>query len=75
MGVAVFIVIWTLSFVFAFFFSCGSDISVHWNVKLLRAECDKGLVAENGLAISDFLTDVIVFLLPIPMVRCAYSIH
>lgn len=67
-AVIVLIVLWTLSFVFAFLFSCGSDISAHWNVADLRSKCDKRLDAENGLAISDFLIDVIVFLLPIPRV-------
>jgi len=68
-GMIILIVLWTISFVFAFFFSCGSDISAHWNERVLRAKCDKGLTAENALAISDFLIDVMVFLLPIPMVR------
>lgn len=72
-AMAVLIVLWTISFVFAFFFSCGSDITAHWNEKVLRAKCDKGLTAEMGLAVSDFLLDVMVFLLPIPMVGFACS--
>jgi len=68
-GVTVLIVLWIIGFVFAFIFNCGSDILANWTWKIEKEKCDHGLMAENGLAISDFLTDVIVFLLPIPMVR------
>jgi len=34
----------------------------------MRKLCDNTLMAENALAVSDFITDVLVFLLPIPMI-------
>ncbi|MCJ1314646.1 hypothetical protein MMC25_008328 [Agyrium rufum] len=64
----VMILAWMTSFFFAFIFDCGTQFSAHWTVALLRTKCDKGLEAELGLAISDFLTDLIVLVLPIPMV-------
>ena len=60
---------WMISFFFAYMFICGSHPSVYWeSIKASSAHCFKTRVALNGFAISDFLTDAIVLLLPIPMV-------
>ena len=60
---------WMTSFFFAYMFQCGSHPSVYWeSTKASSARCFKNRVALDGFAISDFLTDVIVLVLPIPMV-------
>lgn len=58
---------WTLAISFAYFFNCGSDADAQWTGG--QARCDNSLQFENAVAISDFITDCLVFLLPIPMVR------
>jgi len=65
----VIIVAWMISFSFSFLLACAKDFSAQWSgTAELRKVCVNGLALQNGLAISDFLTDVIVFLLPIPMI-------
>ncbi|KAM3084557.1 hypothetical protein ACMFMG_001340 [Clarireedia jacksonii] len=66
--VIVIVSLWTVSFVFAHIFECGTRFWALWNFKNTRLYCDKTLKMENGLAISDFITDVIVFMMPVPMV-------
>lgn len=60
---------WMTSFFFAYLLICGSHPSVYWeSFEASTAHCFKTSVALDGFSISDFLTDVIVLLLPIPMV-------
>ena len=60
---------WMISFFFSYMFICGSHPSVYWeSTKASTAHCFKTKKALQGFAISDFLTDLTVFLLPIPMV-------
>ena len=63
------ITIWMLSFFFWFFFSCGTNFSSRWTtVRTLHTDCPTDIKSDLALAISDFLTDVLVLTLPIPMV-------
>ena len=62
---------WMIAFFFAIMLNCGKHVSANWTPALLRTECDDGLAGDLGLAISDFLTDLIVLVLPIPMVSHA----
>lgn len=68
--VIVLVVSWMVAISGTFFFNCGKHISAQWNgTAELRAECDNTLMSENALAISDCITNIIVFLLPIPIMR------
>ena len=64
---------WMISFFFTYVFVCGSHPAVYWeSTKASSAHCFKTRVALDGFAISDFLTDLIVLVLPIPMVGYSY---
>lgn len=70
MAVISIIVAWMTAFFFWFLFSCGTNFSSRWTtVRTLHAHCPTDIESDLALAISDFLTDVFVLTLPIPMVR------
>lgn len=60
---------WMVSFFFAWVFVCGKHPSIYWySLKASSAHCFETRKAIHGFAISDLLTDLMVFILPIPMV-------
>ena len=73
-SIATFVVIgiiaaWTISYFFTFIFVCGTHPSVFWeSTKASSAHCFKTSKNLQGYAISDFLTDFFVILLPVPVV-------
>lgn len=68
-AVATIVSMWMTATFLTYIFDCGSHFTYIWASKdLQETYCLKGLEDENAVAISDFLTDVIVFVLPIPMV-------
>jgi len=67
--IACLISLWMAGFFLQYIFQCGSHFSAAWGPhEVSLVECLQGLKAENAVAISDFLTDVIVLALPVPMV-------
>ncbi|CAG8949335.1 hypothetical protein HYFRA_00004961 [Hymenoscyphus fraxineus] len=63
-------VMWTIGFFLLFLFGCKSKVWAHWAPLAQFTEyCGNGLAAEMALIISDFITDVMIFLLPLPMVN------
>ena len=70
--VSVLIVLWTIIFFFLFVFYCGTNTWAEWtNVIDLEEYCPHGTDYQMGLAISDFIIDLIVIAMPIPLVRAA----
>ena len=64
------IVLWTIGFFFAFLFACKGTFAAWWTSEAtLTSECVKTVELEYAFAVSDFLIDVIVISLPIPVVR------
>ena len=64
------IVVWTIGFFSATLLACKGNFAAWWtSQKTITSECVKTVKLEYALAVSDFLIDVIVFILPIPMVR------
>ena len=60
---------WSLSFFLSFFFACRGDFSAWWSsVVNFVSHCVNTEVLLLALAISDFLTDVIIVVMPLPMV-------
>jgi hypothetical protein len=62
---------WTVSFFFAFIFTCGSSVDAHWgNLINVLTKCgDVGVLdIQLGLAVSDFIMDCIILITPVPMV-------
>lgn len=61
--------LWTASFFFGFLFSCGTHISASWgSVKDQVVHCGAAINLDNALVVSDLLTDVMVLVLPLPVV-------
>ena len=61
---------WTVSFFFAHLFACGINFSAWWGSPIdLISKCVKTEKLLEALAISDFLTDAIILVIPLPLVR------
>ena len=59
--------IWIIAFFLAFLFACGRHLSAWWSPSF-QTECIHSLAFEYGFALSDFLMDVIIMAMPVPMV-------
>lgn len=60
---------WSLSFFLSFLFACRGDFSAWWSsVVNFVSHCVDTEVLLLALAISDFLTDFIIVVMPLPMV-------
>ena len=63
------IVAWTISFFFVFLFYCGIQHSKEWGTVIdVVTYCSRGLHYQLGVGISDSIRDVIIIVLPVPMV-------
>jgi len=61
--------LWTLAFIFIIIFDCGTAIWANWGAVTAQLQfCAIGFTSEYGLAISDFLVDVFIFVLPLPVI-------
>jgi hypothetical protein len=68
-------IIWTLTFFFLFLFGCGTKIYLHWApLADVQDQCVNPLAPELGLVISDLITDLMILVLPLPIV-CSLCIH
>ncbi|KAM3081443.1 hypothetical protein ACMFMG_004907 [Clarireedia jacksonii] len=70
---AVIIFLWALTFIFFIIFDCGTAIWANWASTTAKLKyCNIGFKSEYGLAyglaISDVLIDIYVFLLPLPFI-------
>ena len=62
-------VLWTLGFVLAFAFNCGTHFSASWgSAEDIGRYCKGGVQEEKGMAVSDLILDVIIISIPIPLV-------
>lgn len=69
MGIIAIVVIWIISFFFALLFACKGNWSAWWGSVLdLSTKCVETLKLELALVTSDFITDVLIMVIPIPMV-------
>ncbi|KAL8710643.1 MAG: hypothetical protein Q9220_004867 [cf. Caloplaca sp. 1 TL-2023] len=65
---SVVIIIWTIVFFFMEIFKRGHKVEDNWGPLIKIKEGISGAVLNNGLFISDFITDLWIVLLPIPLV-------
>lgn len=61
--------LWSLSFFVSFFFVCGVPLSHEWAPLILWGKVCHSLPWEEAFAISDFMIDLGIFVMPLPMVR------
>lgn len=63
------IIMMMIGFFFATLFECGSHISAMWQSAVaLETYCPNTDSYDYGFAISDFITDVMILAMPIPLV-------
>lgn len=68
-AVIVLIILWALAFEFGFLFICKGHFSAFWtSIKTLDAHCHPELKLELGFSSTDFITDLVVILLPLPSI-------
>lgn len=69
LAMCVVIVLWSLSFFFGFAFQCGTDIAHWWtSAATIKAYCDNTNAVNLGFVISDVITDVMILIIPIPII-------
>lgn len=69
-AVIIIVIAWGVAFIFAIMFWCGSHMSAWWtDIEELNKYCGSALEVETAWAISDFILDVVVIVMPMPMVR------
>ena len=62
--------VWTIAFFIAVSLICGTHADANWgSVEDQLVYCSNSLKIDNALVVSDVITDGIVWLLPIPVVR------
>ena len=63
------VLMWTVAFFFALIFSCGLRSWVRWpSSGALFKDCTNTIFLEEGFVASDFGTDMVTLLMPLPMV-------
>ncbi|KAJ4293276.1 hypothetical protein N0V90_008558 [Kalmusia sp. IMI 367209] len=67
---------WGIVYFFTFVFVCGTHVSAMWaNPMIFKQHCSR-IVNENyWLAITDFILDAIIFIIPIPLVSEICMVH
>ncbi|KAH8663036.1 hypothetical protein BGZ60DRAFT_454850 [Tricladium varicosporioides] len=67
------IIAWGVTFTFSIIFSCGTHFHAHWGSRLdLITYCPDGLKRQEGLYVTEFITNVLLIVLPLPTV---WSLH
>lgn len=62
------VILWTITFFLAEVCKCGAHVPRKWGPLIEAAHCADGDKIANGLSVTDFLTDFLVLMLPIPIV-------
>ncbi|KAL7625751.1 hypothetical protein AAE478_004974 [Parahypoxylon ruwenzoriense] len=68
-GLIVLVVSWTLAFVFATLFECGRNFWIIWSSQRnFETRCPGTVKLIFTLCLTDFLTDIVILCIPIPLV-------
>lgn len=63
------VVLWLITFLGLFIFGCKSHVDYHWgNLAQISSSCYHPFRQELGMAFSDLILDILIFILPFPMV-------
>ena len=67
---------WTISYFFAMFFACRTNFGAWWgSVVSLMTRCVKTFDLLYSLAITDFVFDAIIIMIPIPLVSAPTNLN
>ncbi|OTA69356.1 hypothetical protein K449DRAFT_418792 [Hypoxylon sp. EC38] len=77
-GMIVLVALWTVGFFFTVVFECGTNfwaiLSPQSTVKSLTTHCIKTMDLAFAFGISDFITDIIIICIPVPLIwRLSFS--
>ncbi|KAI6784069.1 plasma membrane protein Pth11-like protein [Emericellopsis cladophorae] len=65
----VLMVLWSIAFCFGTIFECGTDFGVIWGPTMAMVEkCVDTMLMIYAFCISDFITDAIIILIPVPLI-------
>ena len=67
-GAIAIVTLLTIAFLFAQVFTCGTHFPNNWGPLIDAVHCANSDMIADGLFVSDFLTDFLVLILPIPIV-------
>lgn len=69
------VAVWTLGFFLLLIFSCGAKFSLQWELLSddVMKYCINPTPARLALAVSDLILDVLIIILPLPMVCLVYA--
>ena len=68
-GLIILLALWTLGFLFARIFHCGTKPSALWSsFESLNKYCKAATPVSNGFVISDIITDLMVLISPMPII-------
>ncbi|KAI1157576.1 hypothetical protein F5B18DRAFT_644605 [Nemania serpens] len=68
-GLIVFVALWAVAFSLTTVFGCGIDVEAHWgSTHELETHCKGSMTVVLVLCITDFLADVAIISIPIPLV-------
>jgi hypothetical protein len=63
------VIAWMVTFIFVMAFNCGTNFQYNWGSRYdLINYCGNGLQKEEGLYVSEFVTNVLLVILPLPTV-------
>ena len=67
--------LWSVTYVFGWIFGCGSHVSANWgSLEQLSLYCTASIGGiTNSFMISDLIVDVLVLVLPLPVVSSPCS--
>lgn len=69
----VIVTMWTLAFFLRYLFACGVQFSIWWsNAMNVMTLCGDFNFILNALAVSDFVCDMILLILPLPIVSVSF---
>ena len=62
--------LWTVIFFFILLFACGTHFSGFWTTLIAHEmDCAGSNVKQMALSITDFVIDILIIILPLPIVR------
>ena len=63
------VVLWSLSFTFAYAFQCGTKLSYYWtSAATIEEYCDNTNAIDLGFVVSDVMTDLLLLATPLPII-------
>jgi len=64
------VTLWMIAYWLVHLFICGTNFSAFWtSFEALRTQCIETLKMEYSFSITDFVSDFVILIIPLPLVR------